>query len=312
MEEVKTRAIVLRTVKYGDNAIIADLLTEAQGRVSFLVRIPKTARGRVRRQHFLPLTLLSIDYDFRLRSSLQRLREVRIDQPYLHIPINPSKQAILLFLAEFLTYATRDEQQNVPLFLFIRSSLLWLDETEARFANFHLVFMARMSRFLGFWPNLEDYHEGCYFDLRGATFTPLRPLHPDFLPPEDAAHVGLLMRISYHYARFSSDTRGAQPHRRDHAVLLPPPRTQHARSPFPSRAPRTVCRRMTTRSEDGLQKRDLRSQVTQGNCSAGIPLAIRQTIPAIQQQVLAMATTLSCQTFGRTSFFSYFCSIVAT
>lgn len=116
MEEVKTRAIVLRTVKYGDNAIIADLLTEAQGRVSFLVRIPKTARGRVRRQHFLPLTLLSIDYDFRLRSSLQRLREVRIDQPYLHIPINPSKQAILLFLAEFLTYATRDEQQNVPLF----------------------------------------------------------------------------------------------------------------------------------------------------------------------------------------------------
>lgn len=197
MEEVKTRAIVLRTVKYGDNAIIADLLTEAQGRVSFLVRIPKTARGRVRRQHFLPLTLLSIDYDFRLCSSLQRLREVRIDQPYLHIPTNPSKQAILLFLAEFLTYATRDEQQNVPLFLFIRSSLLWLDETEARFANFHLVFMARMSRFLGFWPNLEDYHEGCYFDLRGATFTPLRPLHPDFLPPEDAAHVGLLMRISY-------------------------------------------------------------------------------------------------------------------
>lgn len=197
MEEVKTRAVVLRTVKYGDNAIIADLLTEAQGRVSFLVRIPKTARGRVRRQHFLPLTLLSIDYDFRLRSSLQRLREVRIDQPYLHIPINPSKQTILLFLAEFLTYATRDEQQNVPLFLFIRSSLLWLDETEARFANFHLVFMARMSRFLGFWPNLEDYHEGCYFDLRGATFTPLRPLHPDFLPPEDAAHVGLLMRISY-------------------------------------------------------------------------------------------------------------------
>ena len=89
---LKTRAIVLRTVKYGDNAIIADLLTEAQGRVSFLVRIPKTARGRVRRQHFLPLTLLSIDYDFRLRSSLQRLREVRIDQPYLHIPTNPSKQ----------------------------------------------------------------------------------------------------------------------------------------------------------------------------------------------------------------------------
>lgn len=197
MEEVKTRAIVLRTVKYGDSSVIADLLTESQGRVSFLVRIPKTAKGRVRRQYFMPMTLLSIVYDFRPRSVLQRIKDLSIDQPYQHIPATPPKQAILLFLAEFLTYSTRDEQQNEPLFLFVRSSLLWLDEADTRYANLHLVFMARMSRFLGFWPNLDDYHDGCYFDLRGATFTPLRPLHPDFLPPADAAQVGLLMRLSY-------------------------------------------------------------------------------------------------------------------
>lgn len=197
MEEVKTRAIVLRTVKYGDASLIADLLTEAQGRVSFLVRIPKTARGRMRRQYFMPTTLLTIVYDFRPRSALQRIKDLRIDQPYRHIPATPAKQAILLFLAEFLTHSTRDEQQNEPLFLFVRSSMLWLDEAESGYANLHLVFMARMSRFLGFWPNLDDYHDGCYFDLRGATFTPLRPLHPDFLPPADAAQVGLLMRLSY-------------------------------------------------------------------------------------------------------------------
>lgn len=197
MEEVKTRAIVLRTVKYGDSSIIADLLTEEQGRVSFLVPIPKTDRGRMRRQYFLPLTLLSIDYAFRPRSTLQRIRDIRLDQPYTNIPASPQKQAIVLFLSELLTYSTRDELQNEPLFLFVRSSLLWLDAAETHFANLHLVFMARMSRFLGFWPNLDDYHVGCYFDLRGATFTPLRPSHPDFLPPEDAARVGILMRITY-------------------------------------------------------------------------------------------------------------------
>lgn len=207
MEEVKTRAIVLRTLKYGDSSIIVDLLTEQQGRVSFLVRIPKTAKGRMRRQYFMPMTLLSIDYDFRPRSTLQRIRDLRLDLPYVRIPVTPTKQAILLFLAEFIAHATRAEQQNSSLFLFIRSSLLWLDAAESHYANLHLVFMARLSRFLGFWPNLDDYHEGCYFDLRGANFTPLRPSHPDFLAPADAAQVGLLMRLTYSTMHLFRPTR---------------------------------------------------------------------------------------------------------
>ncbi len=197
MEIITTRALVLRTVKYGESSVVADLLTEQQGRVSFLVSLPKSARARVRRQYFMPMTLLSVSYDFRPRSSLQRVRDARIDCPYTRIPGSPDKQAIMMFLAEFLTYATRDEQRNEALFLFLRSSLLWLDAAEGRYANFHLVLMARLSRFLGFWPNLDDYRDGCYFDLREAAFSPLRPLHPDFLAPADASRVGLLMRLSY-------------------------------------------------------------------------------------------------------------------
>lgn len=57
------------------------------------------------------------------------------------------------------------------------------------------------------------------------------------------------------------------------------------------------------RSEDGLQKRDLRSQVTQGNCSAGRPLAIRQTIPAIQQQVFGNGDNLIVSNIRTNQFF---------
>src|SRR3712207_7631281 len=76
------------------------------------------------------------------------------------------KVAICMFLAEFINYATRGEQDNRPLFDYIVRSLQWLDGREDRYANFHLVFMLRFSMFVGFFPNLDDYAEGDYFDLR--------------------------------------------------------------------------------------------------------------------------------------------------
>ena len=56
----------------------------------------------------------------------------------------------------------------------------------------------RLSRFLGLYPNLEDYHSGDYFDLRSAGFTPLRPqAHPDYIGPEEASRLTGLMRMNY-------------------------------------------------------------------------------------------------------------------
>lgn len=77
------------------------------------------------------------------------------------------------------------------------NSLQWLDGCEGQFANFHLVFMMRLSRFIGFFPYVEDYHEGDLFDLRTANFTSQTPAHGDFLSPADAAHINTLLRMKY-------------------------------------------------------------------------------------------------------------------
>ncbi len=55
-----------------------------------------------------------------------------------------------------------------------------MDEAERDYANFHLVFMMRLSRFIGFFPNLDAYQAGACFDLRNATFTTTVPLHSDY------------------------------------------------------------------------------------------------------------------------------------
>lgn len=193
----KTKAIVLRTVKYGDRRLIIDTFTRDSGTVSFAATVPKTARGRLKRQYFQPLTLLDLECDIRPSATLHRIRDVRLAWPYTTLPFDPGKLSVALFLAEFLVGALRGEQRNEALFDYICDSLMWLDSCEAHFANFHIVFMARLTRFLGFYPNLDGYRPGCCFDLRAACFSPLTPLHRDVLHGRDAEAVGTVMRMDF-------------------------------------------------------------------------------------------------------------------
>ncbi len=193
---VRTKAVVLRSVKYGEGALVVDMLTEQQGRVSFMVKVTKSSHGKMRRQFFMPLTLVEVDFDYRQRSSLQRIRDIRISQPLPSLGMDPVKISISLFMAEFLCHATRDEHLNEPLFQFVSFSLQWLDGVERGFANFHLVFMMRLSRFVGFFPNTDE-REGRYFDLLNACFTSSVPPHGHFLAPAEASKIGMLLRLSY-------------------------------------------------------------------------------------------------------------------
>ena len=193
----KTEAIVLHSLKYGEQRVIVDMFTRQHGRVSFIVPLPRSARGKIKKQYFQPLTLLNIEPDVRPQVQLQKLSDASLLSPLSALHSDPSKLAIALFLSEFLYHALRSEQQNEPLFQYVTSSIEWLDGCEAGFANFHLVFLMRLSRFLGFYPNLEHTSTEPYFDLRAATFTATPPLHRDFLMPQEAARIQLLMRMDY-------------------------------------------------------------------------------------------------------------------
>lgn len=209
---VGTEAIVLHTLKYGESKVIVDMFTRSMGRLSFVVSIPKTSKSRVKKQYFQPMTLLEITCETRQRAQLQRLSDVRLLTPYVSIPVSAEKLAISMFVAEFLYHSLRSEQCNEPLFDYIADSVQWLDAAGEGFANFHLTFLMRLSRFLGFYPNLEETPERSveFFDLREGRFCHAAPLHRDFLQPTEAYLVRLLMRMDFstmHLFRLSRHDR---------------------------------------------------------------------------------------------------------
>ena len=190
--------------------MIVDMFTREVGRLSFIVPVPKTAKSRLKKQYFQPMTLLEVECDVRQRLQLQKLKDARLLSAYTSIPFSPEKLALSLFVAEFLYHALRSEQQNEPLFVYISDSMQWLDMATEGYANFHLTFLMRLSRFLGFYPNLEEGGEkkeeggerreesgDLIFDLRAGAFTTQVPLHRDFLQTEESMRIHLLMRMDF-------------------------------------------------------------------------------------------------------------------
>lgn len=193
----KTTAIVLHNIKYGDSKMIVDMFTRAHGRMSFVVSIPKSSKSKLRKQFFQPLSMLSLEYDYRPKVQLQKIRNVALFHPYSSLPFDIDKLTVGMFISEFLYHSLYGEQQNEQMFDYISDSLMWLDSSPSPTANFHLVFMMRLSLFLGFYPNLDDFVPGCVFDLRSGSFSSVAPLHSDYLLPDEASQMSLMMRMNY-------------------------------------------------------------------------------------------------------------------
>ncbi len=206
--QVKTEAIVLHALKYGEGRIIVNMYTRAEGRLSFIVPVPRSDKAKIKKQYLQPLTLLQLECSVRPQQQLQKISEASLLTPLPSLFSDPKKLSIGIFVSEFLYHALKGEQKNVPLFDYLRSSIEWIDGAASNYANFHIVLLMRMSRLLGFFPNLDE--PGEFFDLRGGTFCTVQPPHGDFLLPQEAGHIRLLMRMDFnsmHVFRLSHTER---------------------------------------------------------------------------------------------------------
>ena len=200
--------IVLRTLKYNDGLMIADLYTAQRGRMSFLVPVSHSKRCKVHSVLFRPLSMLAFTATVKTGRSLPRISEARLFSMYSSISNDVVKLSIALYLAELLTFALRENGKDESLFTFLDRSFMLFDNLECGYIDFHLVFMVQLLRFLGIYPNIEDYAPGRYFDLVQGCVVREHPLHPDFLSHEDAASFITLLRTDYDSMHLLSLNRG--------------------------------------------------------------------------------------------------------
>lgn len=181
-----TRGIVLRTLKYGETSVIADIYTEERGLRSFIAGSVRTAKARMPYGLFQPMTPVDLVCYFRDEfEHLNRLKELRAAEVFSGIPFDIRRGAVALFMAEICRKSIHTGEENPELFVFLLDNLRWLDTTEHPLANLHLHFLLHLSAYFGFQP--QDEPEGeVFFDLKEGVFGPVPPQHLLYLEPQQA------------------------------------------------------------------------------------------------------------------------------
>ncbi|EKF55157.1 DNA repair protein RecO [Galbibacter marinus] len=168
---ITTKAIVLSAIKYGDSSLIVRLFTESDGMKSYMVRgVLSSRKGKFKKGYFQPLTILEVVANHRNKGTLEGLRDVKLYSAYRSLQTDVIKSSLGMFLSEMLVVSLQEEEKNQPLFDFISKGFIWLDTNE-KIANFHIVFLLELTKYLGFYPDTSGINYP-YFDLKEGDFTP--------------------------------------------------------------------------------------------------------------------------------------------
>jgi DNA repair protein RecO (recombination protein O) len=165
----KSKVIVLSKLKYRDNDLIVKCFTRHRGVVTYLLRgVLNSKKGSSKAAYYQLLSQLQIDENYRQNQSLQYIKDVRLDYNFKTLHTNLFKGSIVMFLSEVLSAVLREEEENQQLYNYLETAFRWLDEKD-EFSNFHLLFLLKLTKHLGFYPDTTDVNQR-YFNLNNGLF----------------------------------------------------------------------------------------------------------------------------------------------
>lgn len=171
--QVKTKAIVLSTLKFQEKSLIVKCFTLSDGLKSYIVRDAFSSRKSNQKvAYFQPLTILEIEAIHKNKGTLENFKEIKIASPFQTIHSNIFKSTIVMFLSEILHHSIHEEEKNENLFTYLETALFWLDN-HSEIANFHLILMLEITKYLGFYPDISNLDQK-HFELNEGQFTPFQ------------------------------------------------------------------------------------------------------------------------------------------
>ena len=172
---VKTKAIVISSLKFQEKSLIVKCFTLSDGLKSYFVRDAFSSRKSNQKiAYFQPFSILEIEAVHKNKGTLENFKEIKLAIPFQTIHNSVTKSTIVLFLSEMMHYSIHEEEENEALFTFLETALLWLDAHD-EMANFHLIFLLEATKYLGFYPDNTDI-DLPYFEMTEGIFTPFNAI----------------------------------------------------------------------------------------------------------------------------------------
>ncbi len=167
---VKTKAIVLSSLKYQEKSLIVKCFTLSDGLKSYFVASAYSGKKSSQKiAYFQPLTILEIEANHKNKGTLEHFKDIKLATAFQTINTDVIKSTIVIFLSEMLYHSIQEEEKNEDLFTFLETALTWLD-THEETSNFHLILLLEITKFLGFYPDTSDLNAK-FFSMDEGSFT---------------------------------------------------------------------------------------------------------------------------------------------
>ena len=153
---VKTKAIVISSLKFQEKSLIVKCFTLSDGLKSYFVRDAFSSRKSNQKiAYFQPFSILEIEAVHKNKGTLENFKEIKLAIPFQTIHKTVTKSTIVLIISEMMHYSIHEEEENEALFTYLETALLWLDAHDDM-ANFHLIFLLESTKYLVFYHDFTD------------------------------------------------------------------------------------------------------------------------------------------------------------
>lgn len=170
----KTTAIILRTLKYSDNSIIATVYTKNIGKVSVILNSVHSKKSNNKINYLQPFFIVEMELYFKEKNNIHKVKEIKPQYNYKTLPYNITKSSLAFFLSEVLYKSIKEEEENEALYNFIEQAILYIDEETEKLSNFHLYFLMGLTKLLGFFPINNFSDKNAFFDINKAQFVDIK------------------------------------------------------------------------------------------------------------------------------------------
>lgn len=173
------RIIVLSHTRFSDSTIIVQALSRERGRISLMV-FGLGGKSKSKLGAFHPMALLDVVYTYKDDREIQKLTEYKPSPSLISCTSDLRKSTTLIFLAEVVGKSIRESAEDKAQFEFIDTSIQILEHVQNGLQCFHLAFLAKLSRHLGFFPGPPE-PEHRFFDIEQGHCTCFKPVHNHFV-----------------------------------------------------------------------------------------------------------------------------------
>ncbi|MDC0285775.1 recombination protein O N-terminal domain-containing protein [Candidatus Poseidoniaceae archaeon] len=164
-----SKAFVIRSIKNGETSLIVSCYLEDIGYKTFIVKgVYGSKKSKFSKAHFFPLNIINLNYSYTEGKNLGFIKEVKTEKLYKSLHLDIQKSSVIIFLSEILNSIFKEETLvNNDLFNFLLNTLSWYDQVKSC-NNFHLKFLIELSRFIGFYPNINNENDS-FFNLESGS-----------------------------------------------------------------------------------------------------------------------------------------------